>query len=127
MIDEISMLGSQLFSKLAYIGAELKNSNITLGGIQVVLCGDFFQLPPVKLGTKDVGSFAFESPDWKKLDIKMCHLDQIHRQKDSQFTDLLNKVRRGNIDHSDIDLLEVRFYFSYYRTDLLCNGTKLFS
>ena len=50
LIDEISMLGSNLFSTLATIGNSVRQGQSAFGGIQIVTCGDFFQLPPVGLG-----------------------------------------------------------------------------
>lgn len=109
MIDEISMLGSELFTKLANIGARLKElegkNSLPFGGIQVVLCGDFYQLPPVKLGSKQVGSFAFTSPAWKELKVKMWQLTHIIRQNDRDFINILNTLRLGEINQSIIDLL----------------------
>ncbi|XP_048580160.1 ATP-dependent DNA helicase PIF1 isoform X2 [Nematostella vectensis] len=55
VIDEVSMLDGKLFDKLEYIACNMKNSDRPFGGIQLVLCGDFFQLPPiVKVGETSV-------------------------------------------------------------------------
>jgi len=110
MIDEISMLGSELFTKLANIGARIRalkgGPSLPFGGIQLVLCGDFFQLPPVKLGSKLVGSFAFTSPAWKQLNVKMYKLTHIIRQKDMKFINILNTLRLGNVNQFIINILQ---------------------
>lgn len=50
IIDELSMLNSIIFDKLEYIARKVRNNELPFGGICLILCGDFFQLPPVKLG-----------------------------------------------------------------------------
>ena len=50
VIDEISMLSSTIFDLLSKVGSRIRNDNRPFGGIQLILCGDFFQLPPVGLG-----------------------------------------------------------------------------
>lgn len=77
--------------------------------IQVILVGDFFQLPPVLKKEdkdilenhkyhKDIGAgFAFTSEYWNKLGIKLCYLTEVVRQKgDNAFLDSLNKVKYGD-------------------------------
>jgi len=110
MIDEVSMIGSVFFTKLANISRRLKELEgggfLPFGGIQVVLCGDFFQLPPVELDSEAVGSFAFNSPAWKELDVKKCELTKIVRQNDPELIDCLNTVRGGNITQPIINRLD---------------------
>jgi hypothetical protein len=66
------------------------------GGLQLILCGDFLQLPPVEAGGD--GVFCFESPLWAQSGLMRgtVVLQQIHRQSgDPAFVELLNQVRRG--------------------------------
>ena len=68
VVDEISMMSPDLYEKLDAIGKQVRASDKPWGGIQLVLCGDFFQLPPVSKGVSGEvvpGRFAFESPAWK--------------------------------------------------------------
>ena len=71
IIDEISMLDGYLFNALEIIARELRqhksSTSMPFGGIQLILCGDFFQLPPVQLQRN---RFAFESPAWQLCNIQ---------------------------------------------------------
>ncbi|KAI0708580.1 hypothetical protein C8Q76DRAFT_579760, partial [Earliella scabrosa] len=64
-----------------------------------VVTGDFFQLPPVtKSGEEPF--FAFESEAWQKCIDHTITLTQVYRQKDAQFVELLNELRKGTISPS---------------------------
>ena len=97
VIDEISMLSANLFNKIDEIGRRMREvDNKPFGGIQVILCGDFFQLPPVGAGAES--KFCFESPVWDELlggKDGMIVLDKVFRQKDGPFVRILNDMRRG--------------------------------
>lgn len=63
IIDEISMLSGQILDELNRLAKDIRGSDSPFGGIQLILCGDFLQLPPVsKRGEK--ASFMFESEAW---------------------------------------------------------------
>ena len=97
IVDEVSMLDSKLFDKLEYIARGIKQNSLPFGGICLVLCGDFFQLPPVT-PSKFEHRFAFESQSWKRCNIHILHLQQVHRQgNDMPFVDILNQVRLGTL------------------------------
>ncbi|GJE93501.1 ATP-dependent DNA helicase PIF1 [Phanerochaete sordida] len=97
IIDEVSMVDGQLFDTLAKLAVELrKKTNRPFGGIQLVVTGDFFQLPPVTRGGKEP-FFAFQSTAWKQCIEHTVTLTQVFRQKDTTFVDLLNEMRRGEI------------------------------
>ena len=89
IIDESSMLTAELFEKLEAIARSIRMNNDFFGGIQVVLVGDFYQLPPVGAGTK----YCFESPLWKH--IKVVQLQTIWRQQDDVWRNMLNEIRVG--------------------------------
>jgi hypothetical protein len=84
---------------------EVRHSELPMGGIQTVLVGDFFQLPPVSRGS--VG-FAFQSPAWKKLNPLVCYLTEQHRQEDSVFLDVLAAIRSGEWDHTHVSVITSR-------------------
>ena len=96
VIDEISMLDSNLFDALDFIGRGVRLCpSQPFGGLQLVVCGDFFQLPPVSLGQWGAG-FAFEAAAWQGADIRTIELRTIVRQSgDTAFINLLNPVRSG--------------------------------
>jgi ATP-dependent DNA helicase PIF1 len=95
VIDEVSMLDSQLFTHLEVIARTVRGSNLPFGGIQLLLCGDFFQLPPVQLG-KFGCRFMFECSAWDQCNISTIELQQVIRQSgDMRFVSLLQQVRLG--------------------------------
>lgn len=83
IIDEISMVDGELFDKLSQIGRILRNNGRPWGGIQLVITGDFFQLPPVPDGEKkrDV-TFAFEAAMWNTSIDHTIGLTEVFRQRD---------------------------------------------
>jgi ATP-dependent DNA helicase PIF1 len=78
----------------------------SFGGIQVVVCGDFFQLPPVSSGpTLEEKQFAFESSAWEAGDFHVCYLHEQHRQGDDPLLDVLNDIRSGTAgEHTKVPL-----------------------
>lgn len=104
IIDEVSMLPEDLFDKLEEIARIIRNNDKVFGGIQVVMSGDFYQLPPVKNNSK----FCFESKNFDKLfNIKIV-LDSIFRQKDPVLIKILQNIRLGKITKSNIKVLQDR-------------------
>lgn len=105
VIDEISMLPAELFDMLSVIGSQIRGDPRPFGGLQVVLCGDFFQLPPVR-STK----FCFESVHWSQLlgEDGVVVLDKVFRQKDSLFQRILNDMRRGVLTDASKSVLSSR-------------------
>jgi ATP-dependent DNA helicase PIF1 len=99
-IDEISMITPHLFDKLEEIARILRRTSLPFGGIQVVLSGDFFQLPPVKCDL-----FCFESRSWDRVVKNTYTLKTIVRQNDKKFQKLLNNIRYGELSVEDSDIL----------------------
>ncbi|CAI4047679.1 DNA helicase PIF1 SKDI_13G0780 [Saccharomyces kudriavzevii IFO 1802] len=99
VVDEISMLDAELLDKLDFIARKIRKNHQPFGGIQLIFCGDFFQLPPVSKDPNRPTKFAFESKAWKE-GIKMTiMLQKVFRQRgDVKFIDMLNRMRLGNID-----------------------------
>ncbi|GAA5929992.1 uncharacterized protein JCM15063_004685 [Sporobolomyces koalae] len=108
VVDEVSMVDGILFDKLAEIGKALKKrggkasaaTSRPFGGIQLVVTGDFFQLPPVTKGV--VPTFAFEAKSWKESIDHTVNLTQVFRQKDTSFIDMLNEMRFGQLTAQSI-------------------------
>lgn len=97
IVDEISMVSCDLFTKLEAIARWMKNSDAPFGGIQLVLCGDFFQLPPVpdRSWPKNTPLFAFHSEAWSQSVKHTVELTKVFRQADAGFVTMLNSLRRG--------------------------------
>lgn len=99
-IDEISMLDARTFDYIDQVLRTLKDGSKPFGGIQVLLFGDFFQLPPVQ---KENG-FCFESNCWQELNLKTIFLEKIYRQTDEGFINSLNNMRLNQLTDSDLRL-----------------------
>jgi len=97
ILDEISMLHHFRLDLINKICQYMKNSLLPFGGIQVILCGDFFQLPPVARSGEPLAQFAYEAEIWKEADFKICYLEEQHRQTDSAFIKILNEIRKNNL------------------------------
>jgi ATP-dependent DNA helicase PIF1 len=112
IIDEISMMTPQLLELLNEVGQLVRRSLKPFGGIQLVLVGDFFQLPPVikrdEHDTKVETPLLFESSIWKELGLKYQQLTDIVRQKDPVFQTLLNEARFGALSNQSHTLLKER-------------------
>ena len=98
IIDEVSMLTKDLFDKLNIIGKILRKSELPFGGIQIILTGDFYQLPPINDNKNEIVEeiFCFESDNWDTSIDETIELKEIVRQVDPEFQKCLNEVRIGN-------------------------------
>jgi ATP-dependent DNA helicase PIF1 len=109
IIDEVSMMSEKIFELLDEIGKKTRYSVLPFGGIQIVFCGDFFQLPPVgTFGEPDTERFCFESPLWLKTFPLENHIElqTIFRQNDPIYIKMLSQIRRGNLDEENIEILK---------------------
>lgn len=95
IIDEISMLDAETFASVDVVCRVLRKNEALFGGLQVVLVGDFFQLPPVAREGEPPARFAFLSPSWEAAEVAVCYLSEQYRQDEKEFLTLLSEVRRG--------------------------------
>ncbi len=107
-IDEISMISANIFDLLNELLKAVRNSREPFGGIQLILFGDFLQLPPVNRENCET-FFCFESNAWAEADIDMVVLKEIYRQSDHELVNMLNNLRFGDVTKHDIELLRSRF------------------
>ncbi len=107
IIDEISMLNANRLDLIDQVCKVFKQDLRPFGGMQVVLCGDFFQLPPVARGRED-GRFVTESKIWENMDLKICYLKEQHRQEDKKFLSVLNDIRDNTVNNKTHKLLQER-------------------
>ncbi|PNY24031.1 ATP-dependent DNA helicase PIF1 [Tolypocladium capitatum] len=104
VIDEISMVDGELFDKLSHVGRVVRNNGRPWGGIQLIITGDFFQLPPVPDHDKKRESqFAFDAATWSTSIDHTIGLTQVFRQRDPEFARMLNEMRLGKISPSTVD------------------------
>ncbi len=97
IIDEISMLHDFRLDMVDQVLRKVRDDDRPFGGIQVILCGDFFQLPPVNRSDAAAGGFVVNAAVWQELDPVICYLDEQHRQDDNEFLDILNALRSGDV------------------------------
>lgn len=106
IIDEISMLHDFRLDMVDEVARKVRKDDRPFGGIQVILCGDFFQLPPVNRGSDErQGSFVVNAEVWEELDPVVCYLIEQHRQDDDDFLEILNAMRAGDVRRKHAEML----------------------
>lgn len=129
VIDEISMLSPFLLPSLDFIAKKIRDSDCFFGGIQVIVVGDFYQLPPVIKDKKpDSLEFCFELELWKQnfSTLNSILLRKVHRQKDERFIRLLAEIRQGKLSETGLALLQSRTNVALVGPDSEIKPTKLF-
>ncbi|XP_055998369.1 uncharacterized protein LOC125678781 [Ostrea edulis] len=97
IVDEVSMLSQKQF-ELVEKACAVKNHNLLFGGIQVILSGDFYQLPPIRnLLYHDDGKFCFQSAIFQQAIPHRIVLDEVIRQNDPQFIKVVNEISVGKV------------------------------
>jgi len=122
VIDEISMLDGRILDGIETILRTIRQSGEPFGGLQVILVGDFFQLPPIA-GRGEMSRFAFESSAWERAKFLVAYLTEQHRQEDELLLGLLSSIRRNDVDESHYTLLGEQTDIGY--TDI--EPTRLFT
>ena len=128
IIDEVSMMSQHMFELLDYIAKNIRKNDKPFGGIQLILFGDFFQLPPVCKDPEDRlrKNFCFESELWIETFSAQNQIEliQIFRQSDENFKKILNQIREGKIRRNVNDFL--LNYVNREKTLDVIQPTKLF-
>jgi uracil-DNA glycosylase len=104
------MMTAELFDKLNELAKKIRSNKKPFGGIQLLLVGDFFQLPPVTKGSDAQGNmkFAFESEAWSSAITSSVELTIIQRQKDEAFQKILKEARSGSLSKESVKILTLR-------------------
>jgi hypothetical protein len=119
IIDEVSMLAAGTLSMVDVVCRKIKQNAEPFGGMQIVLVGDFFQLPPVVkfeaegdrqgiLIDEPRVRFAYDSPAWGQAKPAVCYLTEQHRQDDGSFLSILSSIRRNVFSNNHLRSLETR-------------------
>lgn len=108
IIDEISMLHDYRLDMVDEACRLVRRKDEPFGGIQVIMSGDFFQLPPINRGDSRAGGFVVHSEVWRELDPTVCYLQEQHRQDDQELLDILNALRAGEIRRHHAEQLLAR-------------------
>lgn len=95
IIDEISMINAPLFTKIEYVARMVRKDARPFGGIQLIMSGDFLQLPPVEKSDKGEIQFCFESECWTRVVQEIIILDKVYRQDNDTFVNILLSIRNG--------------------------------
>jgi len=134
VIDEISMVRADLIDAIDARLRAIRNDNRPFGGVQLVMVGDFLQLPPVVednsrgllhgLGYK--APFAFNAHVLNALPVVTVSLERVHRQEEKEFIDMLNRVRIGDGDNGLVDNFNARCFAPHRegRKPLLLTSTR---
>ncbi|WLP93809.1 AAA family ATPase [Psychrobacter sp. M13] len=129
IIDEISMLHAKQLNIVNQVLKHVRKSDKAFGGIQVVVAGDFFQLPPIgSRGESNRDKFAFMSEAWLDAEFHICYLSEQHRQVSAaaegglDLDDILNQIRRQDVSFEAIAALEAT-----YDQDVDIKRTRLYT
>ncbi len=126
IIDEISMLHKKQLDMVDTVLQFFKENDEPFGGIQVVVCGDFFQLPPIgNVNEKNKDKFAFMSNAWVSAKFNVCYLTEQYRQVNEDILNtILNEIRIGKISKESIDALKKAEQNTFSKNN---EPTKLFT
>lgn len=107
IIDEISMMHDFRLDMIDQIARLVrKKMDVPFGGIQVIMSGDFFQLPPVNRAEAQQGQFVTFSNAWAELDPVICYLEEQHRQdNEDELSKILDAMRARDIRRSHAEAL----------------------
>ncbi len=135
IIDEISMLHHYRLDMVEWICRSFKRNEKPFGGLQVIVCGDFFQLPPVTRFSSNSAyggagessrqnEFAYKAETWNGANFTVCYVSENYRQKDLVYLGILNEIRSGKVSAESVEILMTRHNVDL-EGDLV--PTKLFS
>lgn len=106
IIDEISMLHHFRLDLVDLVLKTIRKNEEPFGGLQVVLCGDFFQLPPVSRRGDEAGRFAYEATAFQEGKFKICYLSEQFRQDDDDYLEILNAIRSNHLSPAVLERLD---------------------
>ncbi len=128
IIDEISMLDAKRLDLVDTVCRAIRADLRPFGGLQVILCGDFFQLPPVR-HHDNFELAVFESEAWSELNLRVCYLEEQFRQEDGRFSMVLSNIRANKDSEKSLEILaerlEVDLDFSVTPTKLFTHNQKV--
>ena len=108
IIDEISMLHDFRLDMIDKVLRTVRENDQPFGGIQLVMSGDFFQLPPVNRPNEQGGGFVVYSDAWQELQPAVLYLERQYRQNDEQLLKILTALRTGDVRRSHVEALLAR-------------------
>lgn len=125
IIDEVSMLHAHRLDMVDAVCRKFKRNDAPFGGLQVILSGDLFQLPPInKSGELNPQDMIIHAKVWSTMMPAICYITEQHRQEDDMFLDILNAIRSDSIDEGHYEMLATRFNAPLSHTS---SPTKLYT
>lgn len=108
IIDEVSMLRADIFRTIDLQLRKIRRSNQPFGGLQVIVVGDFYQLPPVLTNNEKAAFYSeydspycFSTESWAECDFEYIELDEVMRQTDVEMIKHLNAIRRKDDNYKE--------------------------
>ena len=108
IIDEISMLHDFRLDMIDKVLRTVRENDQPFGGIQLVMSGDFFQLPPVNRPNEQGGGFVVYSDAWQELQPAVLYLERQYRQNDDRLLEILTALRTGDVRRRHVEALLAR-------------------
>jgi ATP-dependent exoDNAse (exonuclease V) alpha subunit len=107
IIDEVSMLHGKQLDMVNQVLKFFKQTSAPFGGLQVIVAGDFFQLPPVSKNKEtNREKFCFMSAAWQEAKFNICYLSEQHRQQNNALNQILNEIRVQKVSEQSIQHLQ---------------------
>lgn len=119
VIDEISMVRADLMDGINYLLQMARSNDLPFGGVQIVMFGDLYQLPPIVqdpqlhkyFADHHGGHYFFHAHAWQNTPLEIYELSEIFRQKDDKFKDILNAIRIGKVTEEALASLNQRVIY----------------
>ena len=108
VIDEISMLPGRQFEFVEFLFRRLRGRDEPFGGCQIIVTGDFLQLPPVRTSETERYDWAFQSPAWAAAIFRTFLLEKVRRQDEAAFVHALADFRIGRVWGDSARILQSR-------------------
>ncbi len=124
IIDEVSMLHHFRLDLVDRVLRHARDRDVPFGGMQVIFCGDFFQLPPVARHNEPPAQFAYHAEVWKECAPVVCYLEDQYRQSDEKYLSILLGIRANDVTEEHVELLHSRFN---KKVELPIEPTKLYT
>ena len=112
VIDEVSMLHDFRLDMIDKVCQQVRADSTPFGGLQVVLSGDLYQLPPVNRQDARQGGFVTSSEAWQTLDPVVCYLEEQHRQEDDQLLEIVTALRDNDVRRGQVPTKRLPFLYS---------------
>jgi len=121
VIDEISMINASQLDCINKICQAFKKSGRPFGGMQLVCSGDFFQLPPIQKNGDE--QFVTAGKIWNEMGLKICYLEEQHRQEEGGLLSLLCNIRNNKVKEAK----EMLNSFNFGKINFPIIPTKLYT